>query len=492
MADELSSYMVFHDLQQKVMCGDIPVDFGGHFQGKLDKSAFDRIHVRMALGDDLDEAPTPKQQVAALRAILDNPELPALEKPIDFRGTPFLECSECAEDVLLSTDGKKLYCRNPCTCPDGIGAFVFELNIPSGRMAVANDLRNLFPIVGDYNINSRKGMLQTSMKYAEAGMAHGFVGNTCPGVYRTKKDATKFIIGCSSYDEDGSDESRKEPGGRSAVRVGGVCTDLWWYSVVDGDELERRLAKYGDNPRRGGPDVDYIECKPGVYRFTHVYHMIDRDDFSKPQVYCTIERVRKPDPMKDYEAEYKSLDLKAGQVILQQIRDWPSLYNKGGERTVDSIQRAADQLMIVGGSGDEIHPNGWRGSNPDLTNDHEDMEIPLFDKAFHWYPLSDSTFLVNAAGQGRNLWGGPLPENYLNESFTALGFNIAYSIVVHGCEEGNQRHDAPTNYKYACLIMLGLADRYPDRVPEYAKEVIEDLRRNHIRGYVAQTPVTKK
>lgn len=163
----------------------------------------------------------------------------------------------------------------------------FELNVPSGVMVVANDLRPDFDFCGDYDVNTAIGCVKTTKAMEAIGCAHAFVGNSCPSMYRTGENT--FIIASTGYDKEA--DKNIEPMG---VRVASIVTDLWWYSIVDADEFQRRGCQ-------GQYDVDRVHVKPGVYRFTHFQHL-DHDKGDEPFTYTLIEWVRLPEPVCDYQS----------------------------------------------------------------------------------------------------------------------------------------------------------------------------------------------
>ena len=181
-------------------------------------------------------------------------------------------------------------------------ATIFELNVPSGVMVVGNDFRGHFRVLGDFDVNKPTGIRKTTEAMAAVGCAHGFVGNSCPGVYQTKLNT--FIIAGSG-----------EKGSPRGTKVASVCTDLWWYSIVDYDEFKRRgcEGKYGD--------AQLVPTKPGVYRFTH--YNASPASYKKPHIYAKIEWVREPDPVKDYASAWAKQNFTAGQVVARKIGKYP-------------------------------------------------------------------------------------------------------------------------------------------------------------------------
>lgn len=162
------------------------------------------------------------------------------------------------------------------------------INIPSGRMVVDNDIRCLFPEVREARYISGQGVRfwakYFTEAYAKAGLLHGFVGNSCPGVY---KDGNTLYIGNQPWDEEWfeyKDEPYVEYPKIPGEHVAGVCTDLWWYCICDYDEFIRRGGKIG----KYGPDI--VKVTPGRYILSHHWPYTDAEDSYRPQrmIYATL------------------------------------------------------------------------------------------------------------------------------------------------------------------------------------------------------------
>lgn len=359
------------------------------------------------------------------------------------------ECTECGQPVELEFNGKDIRCKNTCPYPEGM-VYEIELNIPSGKMVVANDLRDWWKVVGSYNINSAEGCRKTTLKYAEAGMAHAFVGNTCPDVYRVKDN--EFVIGVTGG------KSYRNPV-KNSKTVATICTDLWWYSIVDHDDFVRRGLTLEEVSGR------VVKCQPGVYRFKHIYHTQDRDS-SEPLIFTQVDWIRKPDPVVDHAAYYNGLNFTAGQIIGDFMSDEDINF-------VHNVQQAADYVMCVLGSGMEYHKNGWRGCNGDLTMDAPEVKIPVFKKKYRWYPLCDESFIVRASSMSEEPdWMDRIaPKDIiLNPSFVELAFNILHCMAKYGVDDPR---DGDHTRKCAVEALNNMLIKYPDQVPAYVKRYIK-------------------
>ena len=506
---------------------------------------------------------------------------PPLEKPIRSDSSCLFKCGVCGDELVLETDGWTLRAVSTCPYPDG-PIFDFELNVPSGRMVVANDLRPLFDFMGDFDINTCVGGMKHSLAMAENGCAQGFVGNTCPGVYRLDDNRLTVADGgrreeemaleahefdgkrmrfefvcfdparedhCSGLLRDLShgtpmvltrqmkgDEVRLTLEGPCSVQsvyddqhaeivelldyelpppgeyVAGICTDLWWYSIVDYDEFVRRA---GEKTLKDH-NAETVVVKPGVYRFCHLYYTLDRDCDDQPQTYTEIEWIREPDPVRDFNAERLAFHLTAEQVVAKSLPSYtatiemmesvhPDLHHDGSDairarrRVTVAIQGIADHIFCVIGNGYDWHENGFLCDNPSLRSDAPNVEIPEFNERYGWYPLSEYSALCIAAG----LHGKP---KHLNKSFRALAFNVAMCIVKHGvtsfnCLGGKRMNETKKHIKaekaqakkteqLAKQCLSGLAKLYPDDAPESCARLLHqswsDLARKAV-AWIYQT-----
>jgi hypothetical protein len=274
--------------------------------------------------------------------------------------------------------------------------------VPSGKLVAGNDFRKYFPVIGSYDINSIDGQARTTHKYIEAGLAHGFVGDNCPGIFCISDSS--FVIGTT-------DIKGRHPVKRSRI-VGGITTDLWWYSIADYDEWIRRTGKRPEDER----DINIVMCRPGLYHFKQMYHLSSHN-YKLAEIFTTIKRCGEPVEVRDYKGEFEHKNITAGQLLHYLFRARESFY---GTLENPNFYRTADQILCVLGNGYDWHPNGWLSADPDVDENEPEIEIPVFDKPYHWYGLEDSTIfqMVN--------------EQTANESFACLAFNVLQNIIKYG------------------------------------------------------------
>ncbi len=198
---------------------------------------------------------------------------------------------------------------DPCPVPPEGITTVITLNVPSGKIIVDDDLRDVYDGFdhdgcGDYN--SVLGQADTVKSFAALGCAFGPVGNTCPGLYQT--GPTSYVIACPEYNqepEDGEDDPEfdyEEIVGDlvGKPKLAGICTDLWAYCIADYDDWVRRGGKLQDHYDQVSDTVsqvpegfaEVVEVPPGVYQFTHHSGETGFDDYAAGTVvYAHIERI---------------------------------------------------------------------------------------------------------------------------------------------------------------------------------------------------------
>lgn len=192
-------------------------------------------------------------------------------------------CGLCDEKVKLELlDDGSVTTTTDCKYSNGITSVV-EINVPSGKLVVADSLRDVYDPRCDWPIYASYGTVlgqhQVVVENARLGCAYGAVGNSCPGIYELSPGS--YVIANPEMDWDADDEVPLSLGGK---QVASICTDLWAYSLADHDDYVSK-----------GGDVEYadgvIEIPAGRYRLTH--HTGEKDfmgDTSGEVVFAHFER----------------------------------------------------------------------------------------------------------------------------------------------------------------------------------------------------------
>jgi hypothetical protein len=425
-------------------------DWRGHYkEGTLFPGGFTPAVVRLRdwVRDSVLFGHWPRLE--ALEAALDGGG--TLEEPIPLAAISRAECPVCGSRLDLAFDGKGfVVVGERCRYPEGL-VTEWELNVPSGKLVVANDLREWFPSDESHDVNTLIGVHLTTLAYAKIGMAHGFVGNTCPSVYR---EGDRLVVGShleETWDEEKDDYVDNPEPCPWGDAVASICTDLWWYSIVDHDELSRRVPHYTPNMTLEDAleQATVVSVRPGVYKFRQEQGINDDENVVE---YVTFSWVREPDAVRDYLGEERAKSYTAVEVLVEQCLSWPTLYlgmssqelhdrsaavtawaRKTPEEMAQALAHAADQIMCVLGGGIQWHENGFpRCSVSDDARRFaaELGKLPPFDFETHWYPLSAG---YGGLCRGAGILGDGASEAVpLAPTFVELGLNICQNAIEFG------------------------------------------------------------
>jgi hypothetical protein len=352
-----------------------------------------------------------------------------------------LSCYTCGEDVSRWKCTKsQITAATECTCKELI--YKFSIDIPSGKMVVANDLRGLIKLTGDCgSVNQVKGCRDLTQAYAQAGLAHACVGNTCPSVY---KNGSKFLIGSRRKDKSKAFTGFKQ--------VASICTDLWWYSIMDLDWFKQCA---GRDPNE---DEEIVSCEPGRYEFTHYYHQLrdKQESYTKSEVFTKIRRTGKAGVPTD---PYTTLTYSAEDVIFSQFnKDW---YAERKDNA--AIYSAVDHLMCCIGNGAEYHPNGWWGYEPLLTTlAPADFKLDTITGKVRWYPLCEYSVVCQIAHK-------TIPK--VHPSFVKLTHVILNhilsddgAVITAGTDAKADKQALTAQRKVAAKLLLTFKKNYPEFV----------------------------
>lgn len=180
----------------------------------------------------------------------------------------------------------------PCPVPDEGITTVITLEVPSGKIIVADNLRSVYngfdrDKLADYN--SVLGQAQFVEAMAKLGCAYGPVGNSCPTLWKTGEDT--YIVARKPWltgDEDEWADEDSVPAPEGAESLAGIITDLWAYCIADYDDW---LAKGGKPVEELGWSVIVVEVPPGTYEFTHHSGEKSFDPDADHVVFADIKRI---------------------------------------------------------------------------------------------------------------------------------------------------------------------------------------------------------
>lgn len=154
-------------------------------------------HYEMRLADKLrshllgDMCPGAAKRTKLLKKLLDEPGKHTVK--LNDVLSKWDTCYECGESLCdLTFDGETIKCVNPCKHPDGAPPWEVTIPCPTGILVFANGFHASRDPHSDCD-NGAYGLKHEMEHYAEQGIAYGFCGNTCPGIYINKKN-NKLIV----------------------------------------------------------------------------------------------------------------------------------------------------------------------------------------------------------------------------------------------------------------------------------------------------------
>lgn len=301
-----------------VLKGDILVDLNGHFGSKIGPAEFDAEHYggvysaeRMAHrlvdaafgGYGLDDILVISDRLEAGEII----DYSTFEVDDTFASLgQDIDCWVCGKRLMASFEGgviklvtgKELVIESwgdiksgvspsyhhkepkqlECEFPGGLGEYTVEIDVPSGKLAFANDLRRLTnEEEPDFYVNADIGVKECVDWMASQGIFHSFVGNTCPSV---SSNGDRINVG-ALYNSEADCEVFEE----GFEKRGSICTDLWWFSAMDYDEFNARCEAKGVG-LKGSLDC-VVDVSPGRYRMTVRQRVPDSSSY----VRASIEKV---------------------------------------------------------------------------------------------------------------------------------------------------------------------------------------------------------
>jgi len=526
-------------LVAKVKGREISIDWSGHNNHIEDDERHTIVCSRMdenALGM-IGGFPMPLEDLAAFKTALESGE--ALDEPVDigtFLGT---DCGVCGNDhykMRAVSDGVSITVDDRCPLAEWEAQTKVEMNIPSGKLLVTNDLRELTGLpIGGREIGGAAGRDLATVTYGRAGLGHGYVGNTSPNFYRVDGTKDSYVIANVGDEEslednlewvleyieetrqkiadaEGSDDLddqrmsnyrlqqlprllKRVENLKAAIAGDGfkgeelaeVVTDLWWYSIMDYEEAARRAVAFGEFKTEKafakmvekGWTYHVVDITPGLYLLTHDHNATDEDE---PTIWATFERIGDArDDWPDYVAIKKNFQVTAAQACYAYTYRWDDrVYGgkrKKREYTPYSMANAANQFFTTGRVPiRDWHPNGFPNRftpwDADLPSVEEAPEIVPFHFQTHWSDIGDSNIKVAANGRD-DMFKGDCP---LNESFARLAFNVLESLIsyAHPVEQWSGGAHGPT-YKLPHKKMRDAVPLYHKLARRYPDQVDPDF-----------------
>jgi hypothetical protein len=351
-------------------------------------------------------------------------------RPVPFQTSWIERCPNCGDPIEFEALKGAIQTRTECKFKKGMKPLVFEIPIPSGRMAIANDLRHVFHTHGaSRDINYAFGQRAEMARLAKQNLAYLFSGNSCPSIFEmVSKDQphTQFAVG-------------KVPQTGDWKRKASVCTDLWAACIADANLVEQSCKSQGIEPPS---DMRVIPCKPGTYQITYLGHNNENlYDFTIALINWKKEKTRAtPNPHTEYLKQNFTIQEVAHAAVSNRR------YIEEKQTPEQETQRFLNQMFFTLGNGVEWHPNGWASPYPmePCENPRPAKKLAKLTRAFSWYPISSYSVAASLAGiQCKHYASRNLTRISLNPSFLSALIDCLENIVRYGVkspERGNAEH----------------------------------------------------
>lgn len=482
-ADEIMlAFNLLDDVEERVKSGKLKIDFRGHFAG-YHEGWFERSLMMMLMSLRSDKK--------TMEILKNRHEGKKDDRPVYLTHWNDLVCASCCRETKFKLTNTKLTADTACPHPDGYPAYTVRINVPSGKLIFGNDFRDIVEIDASYDVNRTRGSEQTSRAYADAGMIHITVGNTCPGLYKVSETRINVLspethnIYAETGTEDDADPDANLAKPPKGEHVGGICTDLWWYSAMDYD-LFKKIAKkkYGKDWKKRTQGCDIVKVKPGCYKAVGQAHLVrDRDThyddehyYCAEEMYSYIKRdgdVRKLKPQSGYgEAAAFLQDFERAVDITRMAwtsisRDRNAILSHWFLVIGNGMEWNNGALIHVSGREEDAIERYKNGERPDWTNERDDYTYErrmaeLSGEEFvkphgSYYPICDYSRCWSVPDDVRPDWLAGVRE-------------ILHVVIEHGTGPKPPK-DAPehivrdyktnkSNIKQAKLCLKSLEERF--------------------------------
>ena len=374
---------------------------------------------------------------------------------------PNCVASEHKDPQVFETNGVAIRPTKDCPRPDGL-VTEWEMNFPSGKVIIDDDLRYLCKISAHRSINTRLGTHLQILDYANEGLAIGFgVGNSSPHVYRTGEgtyeigrkmkglwwvdEGTPGAIeeqACEDGDEprrwyvherpEGGDEYPDDVAddlSDGVTDLCSVCTDLWAYSIIDLEEAKRRADYYGIDLDKHTENwsVNIVDIEPGTYKFRH-FHTVDSDGDSYTN--ATFERIGEATEPVDWCALDAAFNVHITQAVQAKAKAkaWQNIYTGNSAEWARQCASVISSELRGGLPDRDWHKNGFRMEY--LRADIEKLEIreiPSFHFQYHWE--IGRTFIETTVTRKDAIFSGDV---FFNSSYAIAAGLVLESTISYG------------------------------------------------------------
>ncbi len=198
-------------------------------------------------------------------------------------------CFECMKPLFGFLKGDTLILKGDEACEDHSN-YKVVLDFPTGEVVIddaVSGVRSLEDIHDDLfgnigSINYQIGTHQVTDAWAALNVGHFFVGNSCPSVAldsqgRLLMRPDESIPYADPEHDETYEDDEPNPDAENlqgCVRLGAICTDLWWATFVDLSNWEHLVASQGWKVQDMDATIDefrqskkIINVRPGKWEF---------------------------------------------------------------------------------------------------------------------------------------------------------------------------------------------------------------------------------
>lgn len=165
------------------------------------------------------------------------------------------------------------------------GETVLEIDVPTGKLVIADSLEPVFIPAAVGNINYGRGQHETTLQYAkDYKVASAFVGNSCPTVVQQANG--DYLVVSVEFDEEKNDVIFEN----GEQEVAHVVTDSWSVELTD---YQNWLDQGGEELNDGASHrYTVLAVAPGKYRWTVKSHADGWDYYEFPRAeFATLELI---------------------------------------------------------------------------------------------------------------------------------------------------------------------------------------------------------
>lgn len=258
-------------LSNRIENGEITLELNGHYPYYSEEQAIKELLTVNLFMVMFDFEKFSDKAIYSLEKIINNEE--SIEIPL-FKANSLNSCRHCDQEHIFYFNGNKIWIKEDCLDDS---PFTVSIPVPSGKLVIANDLREYFSSP-DANVNTFSGLKFETEEYSKEYMFFSNVGNTSPSfAFKESNKNNKDFLEFGNWQTEVYNSETKTftdiDNYHSNNILGSVCTDLWWFCAIDYDILKEKYKQL--NKLKEFEDLikkeTVIDVKKGWYDCTSFY-----------------------------------------------------------------------------------------------------------------------------------------------------------------------------------------------------------------------------